>query len=173
MTGLIRCPGCGLAHPDEGLPRPRDRAATGECAAEAAPVLAAFYGPRLLPLRQYVVDAFACQHPDASSRRGVQATALCLMTMDLYVECGQPVGEGAAMHQEMMRRHPDVFVALDAPDLTASLTHRHVSAAACDDWGVRAREWAGSVWDAWSPHHEQVRAWNAALVPHRLDRSRA
>ncbi|SCF35309.1 hypothetical protein GA0074695_5960 [Micromonospora viridifaciens] len=99
---LISCPGCGLVHIDRGLPAVPDRAATGECAAEAGAVQAAFYAPDLLGYRQYVVDAYACLHADPSTRIGVQATALCLMTMDLYLECGQPVSEGSILHQEMM-----------------------------------------------------------------------
>lgn len=129
---------------------------------------AAFYEPDLAPLRQYVVDAFACQHPDPSTRRGVQTTALCLMTMDLYLKCGQPVSEASPMHKEMMRTHPDVFGDLPAPHLTSALTHRHVAAGSREEYAVRAREWACSVWAAWAPHHAQVRAWNELLVPHRV-----
>lgn len=129
--------------------------------------MAAFYASDLMPVRQYVIDALACQHPDRTTRRGVQTTALCLMTMDLYFECAQPVREGASMHQEQMRSHPDIFCALDAPDLTAALTHRHVAAGGHDEYADRAEQWARSVWAAWAPHHAQVRAWNELTVPHR------
>lgn len=132
-------------------------------------MLAEFYQPDLFSCRQYVVDAFACQHPKSSTRRGIQATALCLMTMDLYFECGHDVALGAQLHQEMMRSHPDIFFVLDAPDLTGALTHRHVSSAEARDlYPVRAREWAHSVWEAWTAHHEQIREWNVRTVPHRV-----
>lgn len=72
------------------------------------------------------------------------------------------------MHQEMMRTHPDVFVPLPAPDLTSALTHRHLGAGPREEYAVRAREWARSVWEAWAPQHAQVRAWNELLVPHRV-----
>jgi hypothetical protein len=168
--GTVTCPGCGLVHPDRHLPPVPERAMTGECAADAAPVRAAFYEPDLAPLRQYVVDALAAQHPSTVSRRAVQTTALCLMTMDLYFECGQPVNEGSRMHQEMMRTHPAVFVALDPPDLTGSLTHRHVSSEPREQYASRAKEWARSVWETWAPHHAQIRAWNEQLVPSRARR---
>lgn len=138
----VACPGCGLIHPDLGLPRPPERNMTGECAEQAAPVLAAFYTSDLMPVRQYVIDALARQHADRTTRRGVQTTALCLMTMDLYFECGQPISAGAAMHQDQMRSHPDIFCALDAPDLTAALTHRHVAAGRHGEYAERAEQWA-------------------------------
>lgn len=164
----VTCPGCGLIHPDLGLPRPPERRMTGECAAEAALVMAAFYQGELISGRQYVIDALACQHPDRTTRRAVQTTALCLMTMDLYFECDQPVGDGSAMHQEQMRTHPDIFVALDAPDLTTALSHRHVAAGPHDEYADRAEQWARTVWAAWAPHHRQVRKWNELTVPHRV-----
>ncbi|OKI85091.1 DUF5946 family protein [Micromonospora sp. CB01531] len=165
---LITCPGCGLTHTDRGLPVVPNRAATGECVAEAGAVQAAFYAPDLLGYRQYVVDAYACLHADPSTRIGVQATALCLMTMDLYLECGQPVSEGSILHQEMIRTRPDIFTPLPAPDLDGVLTQRHLLAAPHSQYAALAAEWARSVWDAWSDHHAQVRAWNQLLVPHRV-----
>src|SRR5690625_905491 len=164
----ITCPGCGLTHPDLGLPGVPDRRASGECAREAGDVHAPFYSPELYELRQYVVDAYACLHPDGSSRRGIQSTALCLMTMDLYLEAGQPVSQGAAMHQEMATARTDPFALLEPPDLRDALTHRHLAGASTEQLPHLAEEWARSVWEAWSPHHDQVRAWNRELVPHRL-----
>lgn len=170
MTGPVGCPGCGLLHVATGLDRPQDLFASGECADQYAAAVSCFYSdPGLVPLRQYVVDAYACQHPLATTRRGVQTTALCLMTLDLVLERGLNVALGSALHQEMMRKRPDVFVALAAPNLRTALTYRHLSAAPSQPaWGERAREWAQSVWDAWAEHHGQVRQWNQLLVPHRL-----
>ena len=162
------CPGCGLAHVDLGLPAVPESSASGECAQEAGHVQAAFYQPELYELRQYVVDAYICLHPDGSTRRGNRSTALCLMTMDLYLEAGQPVSEGAAMHQEMAEAGMGPFATLEPPDLSDAFTHRHLAGAATEHLPRLAEEWARSVWEAWSPHHDQVRAWNRALVPHRL-----
>lgn len=169
MTDVVACPGCGLAHRSRGLVRPSERTATGECHEEYGVVLSRFYeDAALLPRRQYMVDAYACQHPDGSSRRAIQTTALCLMTLDLVLECGQHVADGSRMHAEMMDSHQDMFVELQAPDLTRALTHRHVAQPDSADYGERAREWAQSVWDVWAPAHEQVRQWNLRTVPHRV-----
>lgn len=166
----MSCPGCGLPHVSAGLDRPEDLLASGECAQEYGAAASSFYSdPDLVPLRQYVVDAYACQHPLRTTRRGVQRTALCLMTLDLVLERGLDVALGPVLHQEMVRTRPHVFVALPAPDLRTGLTHRHLEKAASQQaLGLRAHEWARSVWEAWALHHAQVRQWNALLVPHRL-----
>lgn len=164
----VRCPGCGLAHPSRGLPARTGLAASGECHAEAGQVLAAFYEPDLVTVRQYVVDAYACTHPDTSLRVGVQTTALCLMTLDLYLRCGQPVADGSRLHGEMMRHHPQVFVALEPPSFAGVPTHRLLLDATRDRYPALAEQWARRVWEAWSPHHAQVRAWNELLVPDRV-----
>lgn len=170
MTGLVGCPGCGLLHEAGGLDPPQDLLATAECADQYADVVSSFYSdPGLVPLRQYVVDTYACQHPLGTTRRGVQTTALCLMTLDLVLERGLDAALGSTLHQEMMRKRPDFFVTLAAPDLRTALTYRHLSGAPIRQaQGGRAREWAQSVWDAWTEHHAQVRQWNQLLVPHRL-----
>ena len=162
---MTTCPGCGLVHPDLGLDPPVDLDATGECAREFGSVSEYFYRvPELVPMRQYVVDGYACQHPSVATRRAVQTTALCLMTLDLVVEAGLGVELGPRLHKLMMERHPDVFFALPRPDLAGTLTHRHlaVDPARLAD---RAREWAESVWHAWREQHAQVRAWNRLIVP--------
>lgn len=169
MTAVV-CPGCGLAHEPRGLPPVPELSASGECRAESAEVLAAFYEPDLVSSRQYVIDAYACTHPDATSRRGVQTTALCLMTMDLYLECGQPVSDGSLMHQEMMRAGASDFTALDAPPSSGCPTHRTVHDADRSAYAEQAAAWAVAVWELWSAHHEQVRDWNLRWVPHRVRR---
>lgn len=164
----VQCPSCGLIHPAVGLPRPRGLLASGECHAASSELLSAFYQPNLMNARQYVVDAYACTHPDNVTRVGVQTTALCLMTLDLYLECGQPVSEGSEMHQEMMRLHPDFFTPLDIPPLRHLPTYLIFAEEAETKYKMLAREWAEQVWQAWSPHHEQIRTWNVRLVPQRV-----
>lgn len=170
MTAVakIQCPSCGLTHLAGGLPKPRGILASGECHAASSEVLAAFYQPSLVSERQYVVDAYACTHPENTTRLGVQTTALCLMTLDLSLECGQPVAEGSAMHQEMMRQHPDFFTPLEIPPLEQLPTYEMFWEAPQTEYRILAREWAEQIWQAWSPHHAQIRAWNLQLVPHRV-----
>ena len=166
--GEVRCPGCQLSHQDQGLAREQGLAATGECRAESGAVLAAFYEAPLFAKRQYVVDAYACTHPDPTTRSGIQSTALCLMTLDLYLQCGQPVADGSRMHREMMRDHPQVFSTLEPPDLGDVPTHRLLLTGSRRNYARLALEWATNVWEAWTPHHTQVRTWNQLLVPDRV-----
>lgn len=168
MSGLVACPSCGDAYPDLGLPAPADLRASGECRAASAERFAPFYAAPLVGHRQLVVDAYACTHPDAGTRKGAQATALSLMTLDLMLECGQPVADGSAMHHEMMRAGPPTFPALAAPSLAGVPTSRIVEGRSAGELPAIAREWAEAVWAAWSDHHGQVRAWNEQLVPQRV-----
>lgn len=90
------------------------------------------------------------------------------MTMDLYLGVGQPVSDGSAMHQEMAVARTRPFEALGPPSMSDVLTHRHLAKTPMEQLPRLAEEWARSVWQAWSTHHAQVRAWNRELVPHRL-----
>lgn len=130
--------------------------------------LARFYQHDLMAARQYVVDAYACTHPDVSTRRGIQTTALCLMTMDLYLNCGQSVADGSLMHQEMMRAGASGFTALRRPPVGSCPTYRVLAKHSGRDGAAVARGWAAAVWDAWAPHHAQVREWNIRWVPERV-----
>lgn len=165
---MTTCPGCGLRHPERAAPAAPGLLASPECRAESAEVLAPFYEPPLVALRQHVVDAYACTHPDTATARGIQTTALCLMTLDLTLECSQPVAEGSTMHHEMMRAGATGFRALDRPAPGMMPTHRLLLDAPRSALADRAREWATAVWAAWEPHHRLVREWNERWVPHRV-----
>lgn len=148
-----------------------DLDATGECARAFGSVSASFYaGAALVPLRQYVVDAYTCRHPSVRTKRAVPTTALCLMTLDLVLSVGLDVALGSRLHQQMMRKHPAVFVPLSKPDLVGTLTHRHLAQAQTQQTSLEqaAKEWAESVWQAWRGHHDQVRQWTRTLVPEWL-----
>ncbi len=165
---VVTCPGCGLSHERRGLAREAGLAASGECRAESGLVLSAFYEPDLVDLRQHVVDAYACTHPDISTRRGRMTTGLCLMTLDLYLECGQPVSDGSRMHQEMMRAGAGDFPALDPPPPGTAPTHRLLTEAPRATYAELSRIWGAAVWAAWEQHHTQVREWNLRWCPHRV-----
>lgn len=165
---LTTCPGCNLTHPGRNLAEVSGLLASPECRAESAEVLAAFYTPPLVGVRQYVVDAYACTHPDTTTTRGIQTTALCLMTLDLYLECAQPVSDGSIMHQEMMRAGATGFHVLDGPAPGSCPTHHVFSDSPPTEYAHAARTWAAAVWAAWQPHHGQVREWNLRWVPHRV-----
>lgn len=168
---IVTCPGCGLGHEALDLEPVNNLDATGECAQAFGGISAPFYTKiALVPQRQYVVDAYACQHPSSSNRRAVQSTALSLMTLDLVLSVGLDVALGPRLHQQMMRKHPAVFFPLAKPDLADTLTYRHLTRAQAQQKSLEraARQWAESVWQAWRGHHGQVRQWNRLLVPQWL-----
>lgn len=164
----VECPGCGLVHEARGRPRPAKRGATGECFEEYGILLDRSYSrAEYRPAHQLVVDAYICQHP-GTSRREVQSTALCLMTLCLFcADAADPAdpadpADGPWLHAMMMRGRPDFFHHLDPPDLTGLLTHREVlMARSASEHALLARAWAGSVWSAWEPQHAVVGEWVA------------
>lgn len=158
-----RCPGCGLETVNRQLPVPDERAATGECFAEYGELLPRIYGHPggRHPLYQMVIDCYAVQHPEQGSRRGLQAVALCLMTLELVLERGGDPSQGSRMHQLMMRDRPDFFRPLAHGELDTLLIHRDVRRS--DHWEQAVWEWSRQVWDAWSPAHASIREWNDSL----------
>lgn len=117
VNGAVVCPGRGLLHVALGLDGPQNLHASGECAAQYAATVSCFCSePDLVPQRQHVVDAYACQHPLATTRRGVQTSARCPMTLDLVLDRGLDVALGSALHRKMMHTRPEVFAALATPD---------------------------------------------------------
>lgn len=129
MTSTTACPGCGARFENRDVPKPPDSLLAGPgCFAQQSELLASFYHADLMGSWQLVVDAYACSHPRSDTPRGIQATALSLMTLDFYLERGQPVADGSRMHAEMMRTKPSIFTALTAPReagrLSTAAAHR-------------------------------------------------
>lgn len=90
------------------------------------------------------------------------------MTMDLYLECDQPIAAGSIMHAEMMRDRPTIFYPLTPPLKRGKLSSRTLLNAEPRDRADLAIQWAREVWNLWGAHKSQIRAWNAQLVPHRV-----
>ena len=161
------CPGCGLVAPDHGEPAPAEHRASAACSAAYGQVLARSYtDPACRRVHQMVVDAYAAQHAGGTTRRQVQTVALCLMTLCLFVEDDVDITEGPALHKAMVAHRPD-FTWLAPPPRPGLLTVADVLTAESPTEHCRVvREWGAQVWQAWSPHHATVRAWNAqALTP--------
>ncbi|MFI9818422.1 DUF5946 family protein [Saccharothrix variisporea] len=164
---MTACPGCGLDLPDVDADPPAERDASAACFARYGELLARSYGiAEYRPVHQLVVDAYVAQHPGGTSRREVQTTALCLMTLCLAVEDGVDPRRGPELHKKMVADRPD-FHWLAPPRRDGLLTVEDVLAAA--DASEHQRlvwAWARELWRAWEPHHATIRAWNThALGP--------
>lgn len=160
------CPGCGLTADQVVGPMPEAHQASAGCWALYGQVLARSYtDPGCRAVHQVVVDAYAAQHAGGTSRREVQAVALCLMTLCLVVDDHVDPSEGPVLHQRIVARRPD-FGRLTPPPQHGLMTVADVLDARDADEHCRlVRTWGQQIWQAWAPHHATVRAWNAhALV---------
>jgi hypothetical protein len=106
---------------------------------------------------QLRTDAYAAQHATNPDPRNRQSVAVHLMslcaTFDLRLAPGTTTGQiGGWTHR------PGGY-----PDLISGKRHGAVTvvdALAAEDHASHAtaiEEWARSVWDAWAPHHPQIR----------------
>lgn len=87
--------------------------------------------------------------------------------MDRGIWQGTPTAiEGPALHKRMVAHRPD-FTWLAPPPQRSLLTVADVTTAhGAGEHHQLVREWGRQVWQAWSPHHPTIRAWNAyALTP--------
>lgn len=164
-ASLVPCPGCGLAANDPGTAPPPEHNASSACWARFGSLLARSYAdPLYRKVHQTVVDAYVGQHSGGTTRREIQATALCLMTLCLVVEEGLDPAAGPVLHKMMVVRRPS-FHWLQPPLPQQWLTVQDVLTARTPDQHLElVRRWGHQVWDAWAPHHDTIRHWNAIAL---------
>lgn len=165
MTTMSTCSGCGLVLPDTGGTPPAERGASAACFERYGELLARSYSLEpYRPVHQLVVDAYVAQHPGGGTRREVQAVALCLMTLCLFIEDGADPRDGPALHKRMIANRPD-FHWLEPPSRHNLMTVADVLAAdSATEHAKRVWAWGADVWRAWTPQHTTIRAWNALAL---------
>ena len=161
---LSRCPGCDLRAPDLDGPTHAYIESSPACWAMYGDVLAREYSdPRAFAVHRLTVDAYAAQHPGRPSKRSEQSVAVHLIALQLVLECGHP----PAFASRMLARSVAVggFVWLEPPSERGTLTVADVVVAAdATDHAARVERWARAVYEAWAPHHAQVRDWAARCL---------
>ena len=160
----LPCIGCGAVVPDVDGPTHRYLGASPGCWAVYGDVLEKEYADyqRFAPVHRLTVDAYAAQHPGTPSPQAVGSVGVHLIRLHLQLEHGLPHDRANAAMLHISSRLKKDFCWLDPPASLGELTVLHVrDASDSDDHGERVREWAASVWEAWSPHHGTVRLWAA------------
>ena len=162
-----RCPGCGLILPEVSGPTHRYLESSAACWAMYSEVLAREYSDPALfrAIHRLTVDAYAAQHPGRPSPPSVSSVALHLLRLCAVLEHGAGPEEAARFMVEASR-HKDRYGWLTPPDSLGERTVQNVWCA--PEPGRHAKEvksWARSVWEAWYPHHGQVREWYRAIQP--------
>jgi hypothetical protein len=144
----------------EEMRRRPDSGSTPGCWLLYSEVLAREYGDfRFTPAHQLTVDAYAVQHPGVPERRSAQSVAIHLVGLCLSLERGRGPAELPRLRQRLAPPKR-VFPWLAPPPSVGAVTVVDVhDVGTPEDHRAVVDRWARSAWDAWSPHHEQVRAW--------------
>jgi hypothetical protein len=133
------------------------------CWAAFGEILAREYSDaRYMRVHWLTVDAYAVQHPGRPSPQTIQSVAVHLVRLHAMLESG--LSTDAAI--ELIRRAADTgrFHWLEPPVVRGTVTVEDViTARSADEHVGLVAAWARSAWEAWSPHHEQVRAWIRGL----------
>jgi hypothetical protein len=120
--------------------------------------------PQLGRFHQLTVDAYGAQH--AGTPTPPISTAFSLIGLHLALEDGWTGDAVRAAHQFLAGRHTS-WPAFHRPNDLGPLTVTHVRTAPTPEaHAERVQAWAASVWEAWKPEHQHVRAWaDAVLTP--------
>jgi hypothetical protein len=162
----INFTGCGARVPAFSGPTHAYIGAAPGCWALYGEVLAREYSDyRFGRVHHLTVDAYAVQHPGVPERRSIQSVAVHLVGLYLALERGVDAVELTRARQATADASAR-FTWLAPPASAGAITVVDVHAVSNDDADAHGRvvnEWAASVWQAWSVHHAQVRAWAAEL----------
>jgi len=135
------------------------KSSTG-CWAVYGEVLAREYSdPSFFEVHRLTVDAYAVQHPGSNDRQSIQSVGVHLIRLCLFLEQGlSPENANDAMLAA--GKNKKSFTYLEPPLNFGSITAQDIAnAKTADEHKEIVKEWANSVWDAWSIHHDTIRNW--------------
>lgn len=157
------CPGCGATVLTGETASAPGGTASATCAAAFGELLATSYSdPSRRSSHQVLVDSYITQHGGGRADREIQAVAICLMTLHLFIEHGVDPREGPTLHRKMV----DSGVAFDFLTPPKFLEdHPNVISVSQSLVPQEAIwEWALSTWSHWEPHHVRIRSWTQASL---------
>ena len=159
-TNVIRCVGCGALVPDQIGPTHRYMESSPGCWAIYGQVLAREYSDlSYAAAHRLTVDAYAVQHPGKSSPQSIQSVGVHLLRLCLIFERSYG-DEAAARAMPLLSQQKRSFHWLIPPESLGEKTVLDVWNAGDATAHTKAvKEWAHTAWQAWSPHHVQVRDW--------------
>ena len=160
------CPGCGARY----LPQIVDEmhpyiGASPACWATFGELLAREFGGNVTfgRIHRQSVDVYAVQHPGTDDRRQRQSVAIHLIGLCHWLEHGIEFDQLTAITQRLAnddRAWPWLVAPVGYP-----MTVGDVLVARGGPEHVRlVTRWAETTWDAWSAHHDTVRAWAAEAL---------
>jgi hypothetical protein len=155
----MRCPGCGASFAQSDGPTHPYIGASAGCWTVYGDILAKEYGEYGYPdVHRLTVDTYAVQHPGVPSPQSIQSVSIHLIGLHLVLERKLGAKAVTAALRKSVTNAPH-FVWLDPPARPGELTVLDVKdAASLDAHIARVEDWARDVWQAWSSHHDTIRA---------------
>ncbi len=155
-----KCFSCGGEYPDIEGPIHRYMKSSPGCWAVYGEVLAREYSnPAYFEVHRLTVDAYAVQHPGSTDRQSIQSIGLHLIRLCLFLE-HRLTAENANDVMLEAGKYKHTFKWLEPPESFGAITAADVyKAKNIQEHKSIVRAWALSSWDAWSKHHDTIRAW--------------
>ncbi len=153
--------------PEVAGPTHRYLESSAACWATYAEVLAREYSDPALfrAAHRLTVDAYAAQHPGRPSAQSISSVALHLLSLCAVLEHGRSPDQAAELIGQGTRRKAR-YRWLTPPESLGAVTVRDVwKAPAAGGHRAQVQAWARSVWQAWAPHHGQIREWYREADP--------
>ncbi len=156
----VPCIGCGALVPHQAGPTHRYMESSPGCWAIYGEVLIREYSDvTFAAAHRLTVDAYAVQHPGTPSPQSIQSVGVHLLRLCLVLERGF-TDAAAAKAMPTLSRQKRSFHWLNPPETLSDKTVLHVwNARGATEHTQAVREWASSAWQAWIPHHAQIRQW--------------
>jgi hypothetical protein len=157
----VRCVGCGALVPATTGPTQRYMLSAPACWAMYGELVAVLFSdPAAASYRQWCVDAYAVQHPGEPNEQAIQSVAGHLLSLYATIELHAPAGASHRVLNRATSRKGE-YAWLTPPSAFAMtvqdvLANRHQLSDA-------SHRWACAAWEAWRPHHDQIRTWHSVL----------
>ncbi len=166
-----KCFSCGGVYPDIDGPVHHYMNSSPGCWSVYSEVLAREYSdPRYFEVHRLTVDAYAVQHPGSKNRQSIQSVGVHLIRLCLFLEHGLKAEEA---NEAMLQagKNKQSFFYLEPPQNFGSITAADIyQAKSVQEHETIVKEWARTVWEAWSTHHDVVREWLPTNALHRISR---
>ncbi|MCF6326210.1 MAG: DUF5946 family protein [Devosiaceae bacterium] len=156
----LACFACGGTFADTEGPVHAYMASSPGCWAAFGQVLAREYSDTTyFDVHRLSVDAYAVQHPGIPSKQTIGSVGVHLVRLCLFHEYSlSPERANDVMIK--VSKNKGNFVWLEPPSALGEITVADVAmASSVEQHKTLVRAWAKGAWEAWSPHHSQVRQW--------------
>lgn len=155
------CNGCGAEVECIEYEVPPDTDVAPGCWKLFCDLLSNEYGEHAYPpiTHRLTVDAYACQHPGAPSVQSIQSIAVHLISLYLIIEKGVESRTATDAIRKALGKKLE-FSWLEPPENRGEMTILDVfKQKDPESINSAVKQWAQSVWDAWSSHHDTVKKW--------------